>query len=95
MALYALRIRPKGLICNDGGRGLDDSGIEGLAVMEEHGLAAAAVSTHSARIGDAVSTYQDGVISAANEVTKAEGVKGGMRASEAARLMLSFTRERS
>jgi hypothetical protein len=89
MALYALRIRPKGLICNDGGRGLDDSGIEGLAVMQEHGLAAAAVSADSARIGDALSTYNDGVTSAANAIAGARGVKIGMRASEAARLMLS------
>ncbi len=50
MALHALPIRPKGLICNDGGRGLDDSGIEGLAEMARHGLAAAAVSSASARI---------------------------------------------
>ena len=33
MALYALRIMPKGLICNDAGRGLDDSGIEGLGCI--------------------------------------------------------------
>ncbi len=89
MALYALRIRPKGLICNDAGRGLDDSGIEGLALLDGHGVAAAAVSTESARIGDALSTYHDGVISAANAAAKAKGVKIGMRASEAAQLMLS------
>ncbi|HEX7969410.1 MAG TPA: hypothetical protein VF502_14415 [Stellaceae bacterium] len=89
MALYALRIRPKGVICNDAGRGLDDSGIEGLAVLDEHGIAAAAVSTESARIGDALSTYHDGVISAANAVAKAKGVKVGMRASDAAKSMLS------
>ena len=89
MALYALPIRPKGVICNDAGRGLDDSGIEGLAVLDEHGIAAAAVSTESARIGDALSTYHDGVISAANAVARAKGVKVGMRASDAAKSMLS------
>jgi hypothetical protein len=89
MALYALPIRPKGVICNDAGRGLDDSGIEGLAVLDEHGIAAAAVSTESARIGDALSTYHDGLISAANAIAEAKGVKVGMRASDAARLMLS------
>ena len=89
MAFYALPIRPKGVICNDGGRGLGDSGIEGLAMLDEHGIAAAAVSTESARIGDALSTYHDGVISAANAVAAAKGVALGMRASAAARLMLS------
>jgi hypothetical protein len=88
MALYALPIRPKGLICNDGGRGLDDSGIEGLAEMARHGLAAVAVSSTSARIGDALSTYHDGIVSSANEPARARGVTIGMTAAEAARLML-------
>jgi hypothetical protein len=88
MALYALPIRPKGLICNDGGRGLDDSGIEGLAEMARHGLAAAAVSSASARIGDALSTYNDGIVSAANEPARSKGVTIGMKAAAAARLLL-------
>ena len=89
MAHYALPIRPKGVICNDAGRGLDDSGIEGLAILDEHRIAGAAVSTESARIGDALSTYHDGLISAANAAAAAKGVRVGMRASDAARLMLS------
>jgi hypothetical protein len=88
MALYALPVRPKGLICNDGGRGLDESGIEGLAEMARHGLAAAAVSSASARIGDALSTYHDGIVSTVNEPARARGVTIGMKAAEAARLML-------
>ena len=88
MALYALPIRPKGLICNDGGRGLDDSGVEGLAEMARHGLAAVAVSSASARIGDALSTYHDGIVSTANEPARVRGVTIGMKAAEAARLML-------
>jgi hypothetical protein len=88
MALYALPIRPKGLICSDGGRGLDDSGIEGLAKLARHALAAAAVFSASARIGDALSTYHDGIVSTANEPARARGVTIGMKAAEAARLML-------
>jgi hypothetical protein len=90
MALYALPIRPKGLICNDGGRGLDDSGIEGLAEMARHGLAAVAVWSASARIGDALSTYRDGIVSSANEPARVRGVTSGMKAAEAARLMLGW-----
>jgi hypothetical protein len=67
---------------------LDDSGIEGLGLLEQHGIAAAAVSTDSARIGDALSTFNDGVISAANAIAQRKGVREGMKASEAARLML-------
>jgi hypothetical protein len=88
MALYALPIRPKGLICNDGGRALEDSGIEGLAEMARHGLAAVAVSSESARIGDALSTYHDGIVSTANEPALAKGVTIGMKAAEAARMLL-------
>ena len=88
MALYALPIRPKGVICNDAGMGLADSGTEGLPTLDEHGVPGAAVSTDSARIGDPLSTYQDGVISTANRAAQAKGVRAGMKASDAARLML-------
>lgn len=89
MAQYALRVRPKGLVCNDAGMGLDNSGIEGLTMLDVYKIAAAAVSTDSARIGDALSTYHDGVISAANAHAAAKGVTIGMRASAAARAMLA------
>ncbi len=88
MALYALRIKPKGLVCNDAGFGLDNLGIEGLPMLDGDGIAAATVSTDSARIGDPMSTYQDGVISAVNETAKGLGVSVGMAASDAAMTML-------
>lgn len=88
MALYALRIRPRGLICNDAGFGLDNLGIEGLAMLDPDHIAAATVSTDSARIGDPQSTYQDGVLSAVNETAKALGLRVGMSAKEAAHIML-------
>lgn len=88
MTLYVLRIAPKGIICNDAGMGMDNSGCEGLWELDEHKIAAATVSTDSARVGDVMSTYQDGVISAANETAKSAGVRLGMKASDAARKML-------
>lgn len=91
MALYVLRTSPRGVICNDAGFGLDDSGIEGLDELESHGIAAAAVSTESARIGDALSTYEDGIISAANASARAIGVLIGQPAREAATLLLNGT----
>jgi hypothetical protein len=86
MADYARQVAPRGLIANDAGRGLDDSGIDGLEAMGA--TPAAAVSAASARIGDALSTYRDGVVSAANAAALSIGVKPGMSAKEAARLML-------
>ena len=93
MAQYALRARPRGLICNDAGKGLNDSGVSGLAAVQElSGIAAATVDTNSARIGDALSTYNDGVISAVNASAASIGVKVGQKASEAAELMLRAER---
>lgn len=88
MALYAMRTNPKGIICNDAGFGLDDSGIEGLTELDEHGITGAAVSTDSARIGDPESTYQDGIISAVNTSAEQKGVRIGQTAAEAADLMI-------
>jgi hypothetical protein len=91
MALYALRIRPKGLICNDAGLGLDNSGIEGLPLLDKYALPAAAVSTDSARLGDPFSTYYDGVISAVNTTAETKGIQVGDLARDAAQRMLSCT----
>ncbi|MGI8393168.1 hypothetical protein [Leucobacter sp. W1038] len=88
MALYALRTNPKGIICNDAGFGLDNSGVEGLAELDDHDVAGATVSTESARIGDPESTYQDGIISAVNRAAEAKGVRVGQTAVEAAALMV-------
>lgn len=89
MAQYALRVRPRGLIANDAGRGLNDSGMDGLnAVQEVCGIPAATVSADSARIGDGPSTYHDGLVSATNESAAALGIVPGMPAAEAAKRML-------
>lgn len=89
MAQYALRVRPKGLIANDADGGLNGSGSDGLAAIDELcGIPCATVSSDSARIGDALSTWHDGIISAANRSAAALGIHAGMRASDAARRML-------
>jgi hypothetical protein len=88
MAEYALQVMPRGVIANDAGRGLDDSGTDGINVMDEHRIPAATVSAASARLGDALSTYRDGIISAANEAARAIGVRINMPARDAAHLML-------
>lgn len=93
MAQYALRARPRGLIANDAGIGLNRTGVSGLDAVEELcSIPAATVSTDSARIGDALSTYRDGVISAANKSALELGVKEGMSAHDAAFLMLQSGR---
>jgi hypothetical protein len=82
------RVRPRGAIFNDGGMARGRSGVGGLALLDEAGVPAAAVAAASARIGDAASTYETGVISAANRAARRRGVAIGRPAREAARAML-------
>lgn len=83
-----LRIAPRGAIGNDCGIGKARSGVAGLAILEEAGIAAAAVAATSARIGDGVSTWRDGIVSTTNAIAARRGLKLGMPARIAARLML-------
>jgi uncharacterized protein YunC (DUF1805 family) len=81
---YLLKVRPFGFICSDGGRGQDDSGMAGLFEVNASGLAGATVDARTAKMGDGLSSYYDGTISAANELAMAAGVEVGMTAKDAA-----------
>ena len=83
-ARHILKVRPFGFICSDGGRGRNDSGMAGLEITAREGVAGATVDARLARMGDGMSTYEDGVISAANSLALACGVRIGMPAREAA-----------
>lgn len=85
---YLLQVSPHGFICSDGGRGLDSAGTAGLEIVNSHGLAGATVDARRARMGNAMSSYRDGVISDLNQLAHAAGVRTGMSASEAALLLL-------
>jgi hypothetical protein len=80
-----VKAQPYGLICSDGGRGRDDSGLGGLAAE----FPVAVVDVQTARIGDGLSTYHEGVISARNERAAARGVEVGQTAKDAAWLLVS------
>ncbi|TRW95296.1 hypothetical protein FNJ84_16355 [Paracoccus sp. M683] len=80
--------RFKGCIGNDCGKARFDSGIAALPILNRMGIMAASVGTMSARIGDGYSSWNDGRISAANDLALAAGVALEMPASDAARLML-------
>lgn len=87
IADYVFKAGARGLIGNDAGIGLENAGIACFKRLEERGIPAAAVATMSAEIGVGESTYNDGVISAANKVAKKMGVVAGMPAKEAANKM--------
>ena len=83
-----LRMGAKGSIANDAGIARNNTAVEGVALLEEKGVPSAAVATMSARLGEGFSTWNDGVISVLNAPAAKLGVKVGMPAKEAARLML-------
>ena len=77
-ARYALAARPLLSVFNDAGVGRDAAGIAALAFLQLQGLAACTVAHTSARIGEATSTLQDGVVSQTNEAAVALGVHTGL-----------------
>jgi uncharacterized protein YunC (DUF1805 family) len=84
----ALKAGILGMIGNDAGIGLDNCGIAGMKVLENLDIPAASVSCMSAEIGIGTSTYENGIISAVNEIAEKVGIKVGMSAKEAADRML-------
>lgn len=80
-AQYALAARPLIAVFNDAGVGKDEAGLAALPFLQRHGIAACTVAHTSARIGEAQSTLNDGVVSHANPLAQALGVLAGMACS--------------
>jgi hypothetical protein len=78
-ARYALAARPLLSVFNDAGVGRDAAGLAALPFLQSHGLAACTVGHDSARIGEAGSTLDDGVVSHVNLLAQALGVRVGQR----------------
>lgn len=91
--LEDLGLKLAGVIANDVGRGKDDSGIAGLHTLDAAGIAGAAVSCDTARVGDAQSTYWSGIVSSCNARASEVGVRSGQRARDAAACMLAACRK--
>jgi hypothetical protein len=79
---YSAKVGMQLVLFNDAGFGADYSGIAALPILDEKGIAAAAVSAFTARIGDGRSTYADGIISAANARAVALGAVVGTPARD-------------
>lgn len=76
-ARYALGVAARLYVFNDAGVGRDNAGIAALDVLEQAGIAAVAVSHESARIGEALDTFERGIVSSANEAARTKGCKIG------------------
>jgi hypothetical protein len=81
-------------IFNDADVGIDEAGISRLPALAARGIAAATVSAWSARIGDGLSIWHDGYVSALNEPAIACGAEIGISAAELVRrIVAARTRE--
>jgi hypothetical protein len=78
----ALKIAAFAAVFNDADRGIDDCGIARLPALDARGIAGATVSAWSARIGDGLSTYRDGFVTAVNDAAVRCGGAIGITASE-------------
>jgi uncharacterized protein YunC (DUF1805 family) len=83
----ALKYDVRAAFYNDAGIGIDEAGVSRLPALDRRSIAAATVSAASARIGDARSTYEDGILSRVNERAAAFGLAPGMSAREAVALL--------
>ena len=79
---------------NDAGIGIDEAGVTRLPALDARGIAAATVCAASARIGDARSTYEDGILTRVNSHATAFGIAPGISAREFVAIIRGAAAER-
>jgi hypothetical protein len=79
---YASKYRLGLVVFNDAGVGKDEAGIQALTLLARHGIASCAVSHTTARIGDVLDQWENGVISHVNALAKSS-IQPGMTVPEA------------
>ena len=83
----AIHIRVRAAAYNDAGGGADGAGYSRLPVLDQMGIPAVTVRHTSARIGDALSSWDTGIISCVNGLAKAAAIREGMTLHDAFRLI--------
>jgi hypothetical protein len=78
----ALKYDALAALFNDAGIGIDEAGVTRLPALDARNIASATVAAASARIGDARSTYEDGILSRVNSCAAALGAAPGTSARE-------------
>lgn len=73
----AVKYKAAAVVCNDADRGIDDAGISRLAALDKAGIAGGCVSAFSSRIGDGMSAWNHGFISAVNGTAERYGGRIG------------------
>jgi hypothetical protein len=72
-AQMALQVDAFAAVFSDAGVGRDNAGISRLPALDGRGIAGLTVSAASARIGDAASVYEDGIVSHVNDTARRLG----------------------
>lgn len=73
----ALKVDALAAVYCDAGFGKERAGVTRLPALDARGIAAATVSSDSARIGDGRSVYEDGVVSCVNAMASSIGITVG------------------
>lgn len=76
----AIKVDVFAALYNDAGVGCDGAGVSRLPALDARGIAGATVAAGSARIGDARSAWETGVISFVNQTARALGAREGQSA---------------
>ena len=85
---YGLAVQARGAVFNDAGVGIDRAGIRRLEILDRAAIPAATVGAMSARIGDALSAWESGVLSHINTQAAKRGVRIGMTVPAFADLLI-------
>jgi hypothetical protein len=76
-------------VFHDAGIGADRAGISRLPALDARGIAGATVAAASARIGDARSLWETGLLSAVNDLAAGRGAQPGMSVPDFAERMIA------
>ena len=79
---YGLAVKARGGVFNDAGVGIDDAGIRRLEILDVSGVPAATVDAMTARIGDARSAWETGILTHVNALALERGVEIGITVPE-------------
>jgi hypothetical protein len=88
----AIRVAALAAIFHDAGIGIDRAGVSRLPALEAQGVIGATVAGDSARIGDAHSIWQTGILSALNHGAERIGARIGMSVPGFVEMVISHCR---
>ena len=86
---YGLAVQARGAVFNDAGVGIDMAGIQRLEILDQNSVPAVTVDAMTARIGDARSAWETGIISHINAQAAKRGITVGMTVPTFAELLTS------